>query len=269
MNVSRNFAVIDLEDNKELYLLRGGDFDKLRIDSFLEKEPETLIWLNRLNKQDVLWDIGANIGVYSIYASKTIGNKSYAFEPSSNNTLFIQQNINANKLNNLVTLYPIAVGKNHSYDLLDSKDNQYGHTGSEVRSSEYGNNNTKYLKEKYTQGCVVDSIDSLVEKGVPPPTHLKIDVDGLEPDIIKGAIKTLPKVKSILVEVVTKTHRKEMPEARYATPEVVEAHKNLLKYLKDIGFEEDQTLTSYSKLRCYKSGFEGLFNFICYNKNVE
>ena len=44
---------------------------KWRIETFYEKEPETLEWIDSFNnaKKIIFWDIGANIGLYSIYAA--------------------------------------------------------------------------------------------------------------------------------------------------------------------------------------------------------
>ncbi len=42
---------------------------KYRVNTFSSKEPETLDWIDSFNSDDVFWDIGANIGIYSIYAA--------------------------------------------------------------------------------------------------------------------------------------------------------------------------------------------------------
>ena len=46
-----------------------------------DNEPETLNFLNKLTNKDVLWDIGANVGVFTIYASKINKTQVVAFEP--------------------------------------------------------------------------------------------------------------------------------------------------------------------------------------------
>ena len=42
-----------------------------RADTFSQKEPETLAWIDTFQKNSVFWDIGANVGLYSIYPVKT------------------------------------------------------------------------------------------------------------------------------------------------------------------------------------------------------
>ena len=100
--MDKSFIKINLFKDQHLWFRKmNNEYDHVRLKDFFSKEPETLIWLNRLSKEDVLWDIGSNIGVYSIYAAKVIGNKTYAFEPSWKNTFFLQENIDINQFQNL------------------------------------------------------------------------------------------------------------------------------------------------------------------------
>ena len=55
-----------------------------RAKTFSTKEPETLEWIDSFSKSSVFWDIGSNIGLYSIYASLN-GIKSFSFEPMPEN----------------------------------------------------------------------------------------------------------------------------------------------------------------------------------------
>ena len=61
---------------------------RLRAETFLTKEPETLEWIDRMNDDSVLWDIGANVGIYSIYAAVSKRANVIAFEPSFFNLEF-------------------------------------------------------------------------------------------------------------------------------------------------------------------------------------
>ena len=55
---------------------------KYRIDTFFSKEPDTISWIKSFKANSVFWDIGANIGLYSVYASRISNCQTYAFEPS-------------------------------------------------------------------------------------------------------------------------------------------------------------------------------------------
>ena len=56
--------------------------NRFRIDTFSTKEPETLDWIDAIQEGSVLWDIGANVGLYSCYAAKARRCRVVAFEPS-------------------------------------------------------------------------------------------------------------------------------------------------------------------------------------------
>ena len=69
--------------------------------SFFTKEPETLDWINNFEQKEnlIFWDIGANIGLYSIYNSiKNKDSITISFEPSSSNLRILSRNISINKL---------------------------------------------------------------------------------------------------------------------------------------------------------------------------
>ena len=80
-----------------------------RIDTFASKEPETLEWIDSIPVGSVLWDVGANVGLYSIYAAKAQNCRVYAFEPSVFNLELLARNIFLNKLQNQITIIPLAV----------------------------------------------------------------------------------------------------------------------------------------------------------------
>ena len=87
----------------------------------MTKEPETINFINNFikinnkdkNKDLIFFDIGSNIGLYSIYASQTIDKiKVYSFEPSFNNLSILSKNISINNLNNKVFIMPFSVTEN-------------------------------------------------------------------------------------------------------------------------------------------------------------
>jgi hypothetical protein len=71
-----------------------------RADTFSSKEPETLEWIDEIPSGAILWDIGANVGIYSVYAAKARGCKVIAFEPSVFNLELLARNIFINELKN-------------------------------------------------------------------------------------------------------------------------------------------------------------------------
>ena len=163
---------------------------KNRVDRLLSKEPETNKWLNGFEKNSVFFDIGANIGIYSLYSAIKNENKVYAFEPHSANYKNLLDRINLNKLNNCEA-FCFAVSNKISLSHIGVKNMHEGVADNVVGS-----------KGDYYHGCVEIHLDYLVGKKVlPQPDYIKIDVDGFEDRVYKGAMSTIQQAKSVLIEV--------------------------------------------------------------------
>ena len=88
---------------------------KTRVDKFFTKEPGTIKWIDDFSKfgnsEDfIFWDIGSNIGLFSIYASIKHKNlKIFSFEPSTSNLVILSRNISINKLSERVIINQLAL----------------------------------------------------------------------------------------------------------------------------------------------------------------
>jgi FkbM family methyltransferase len=164
------------------------------------READTNKWLESLRHDDVFFDVGANNGVFALIASKIYGCKSYAFEPHYASYFILQQNIYANKLENLVTLYPLAISKDTTISNLYLSSKTAGKSlnqfGSKLESSNH------LWNAVIPQGSVSMSLDKVSELLGIVPTYLKIDVDGIESSIVKGATTILAdkRLKRIMIE---------------------------------------------------------------------
>ncbi len=175
-----------------------------RATGLLTKEPETISWIRRFEPDEVFWDIGANVGVYSIYAAAIRRSRVLAFEPSADNYMVLCRNAEVNRLQSRVTPYCIALAGKTELGFLSSNSrglgaalNQFGARG---EKSPYWTNNEGIC----AQGMVGFRVDDFIQQFAPPfPAHLKLDVDGLELSIIRGAVGTLAdrRVKSIMIEL--------------------------------------------------------------------
>lgn len=172
-----------------------------RAKTLLTKEPDTIEWIDSFSSGELLYDIGANVGMYSIYAASR-GVKVIAFEPESQNYAQLNRNIFLNQFQNHVTGLSMAVGKSSAIDYLFLSAFTVGGAVNNLGSSvDY---NHRPMESAFKQGVLSISLDDLIEKyNLPVPNHIKIDVDGLESDIIFGAEKTLSltELKSVLVEL--------------------------------------------------------------------
>src|SRR3990172_115673 len=99
--VEINGTPMIFDANEELHLLRA--------ELIASKEPETLEWIDSFADSAVLFDIGANIGVFSLYAALHRNCDVYAFEPEAKNYACLNKNIFLNKLGRRVRALNVAL----------------------------------------------------------------------------------------------------------------------------------------------------------------
>ncbi len=176
-------------------------FTKWRVDGIYSKEPSTLEWIAGFKADDILVDVGANVGMYSIWAAATKGTKVFAFEPESQNYALLNRNIVANQLQGRIKAYCIGLSDYRGLTDLHITDLRAG--GSCHSVGEALDYKHEPLNTAFQQGCVVSSLDELIStQTIPVPNHIKIDVDGFEPKVVAGAAMVLknPVVRSLLIE---------------------------------------------------------------------
>lgn len=175
---------------------------KWRVDSLFEKEPVTIQWISEFAPSDVLVDIGANVGMYSLWAAKTRGARVYAFEPEAQNYALLNRNIALNSAGDQVKAYCLALSDQAGYSELHLSALQPG--GSCHSLGERVDFKHEPMTPAYSQACIAARLDDLVAEGVvPTPAHIKIDVDGFEPKVIAGARRVLADrgLRSMLIEI--------------------------------------------------------------------
>lgn len=177
--------------------------EQYRVNTYSTKEPETLDWLDdNLQDDDVFFDVGANIGLYSLYAAKLKPEcKIYAFEPESQNYSKLCKNIVLNAATNIVPC-SLPLADREAFDFFYVGEMQPGSAlHSFGRLSDFrGGSDGAVLR----QGALSTTLDTLIARyKVPQPTLLKIDVDGIEGEILDGAGAVLKseKLRTILVEL--------------------------------------------------------------------
>ena len=156
-------------------------------------EPETVRWVEEsMGASSVFYDIGANVGVYSLIAARRHpGIQIVAFEPAGPNYGILVANMALNKV--AVPLLPIALGGRTRIDAF-----AYSTLRSGGARHQLGGR-TDYV---FQHPVIAYRLDELIQTfHLPPPTHLKIDVDGTERDILRGAERTLGNVRSMIVEI--------------------------------------------------------------------
>ena len=107
----RSYKSIKILD-KEIKFFVPNQLLEWRVDTYFSKEPETLEWIDSFQEKEnlIFWDIGANIGLYSIYNSlKHPKSTTIAFEPSSSNLRVLTRNISINNLEKNIKVVPIPL----------------------------------------------------------------------------------------------------------------------------------------------------------------
>lgn len=179
-----------------------------RADSLLTKEPLTVPWLETFKQDEVYVDIGANVGMYAIYAG-VVGARVFAFEPEALNYAELNKNIYVNDLHGRVTGYCMAMSDTVDISVLHLS--AFAFAGSHHDFGENWWREDRLIGGKMVerdkrpqQGCVSYTLDELVARSVvSAPNHIKIDVDGIEAKVVRGATATLqrPELKTVLLEV--------------------------------------------------------------------
>lgn len=153
---------------------------------------ESLILL--LKNGDVIYDIGANIGTYSVILAKAVGanGKVIAFDPEKESLIRLEENIKLNNLQNIFVVDKALGEKTMSEKLYIS-----GTTGNFSLVNIYD----KEAKSEVVE--VVNGDEFVAKHNLPIPTAVKIDVEGYEYSVLKGLEKTLqnPECKILCCEV--------------------------------------------------------------------
>lgn len=177
-----------------------------RADTLFSKEPETIQWIDAFTASSVFWDVGANVGTYSVYAlSRHADLRVVAIEPSPLNIELLVRNVASNDFSgNRFSLVPLAltdVTRESRFSLtnvdlggaLNAFGVDYGHDG-------------KSISSVISYETIGVALDDLVESfGLAPPNYLKIDVDGIEHLVLRGGAALLrrPELKAVLIELNT------------------------------------------------------------------
>jgi len=149
--------------------------------------------------------VGANVGIYSIYAAMRNQNSQiFAFEPEYSNLHQLKQNILNNQLANKIGIYSIAFNDKSGISYLHIHDETPGAALSTVSDEELSKTVTGH-KIVWKEGIAVMTLDEFCDQVGIQPTMIKIDVDGNELSILKGGAKTFmdSRLRSVFIEVDT------------------------------------------------------------------
>jgi FkbM family methyltransferase len=152
------------------------------------KEPGTIAWLDeQLQPGDVFLDVGANMGVYTLYAAQRVGARGHVFavEPHLRNAVALLDNVLANGLQERVSLLTVALCDAPGAARFDYREWRTGSSHSQLSLAGVEGKGIGELK-------IVQSIDALIEaETIRAPNLIKVDVDGIESLIVRGMARLL------------------------------------------------------------------------------
>jgi len=217
-------ALSDQEKSTTLSLRTPNAVCRYRAETFETKEPETLKWIDEYGGDGAFYDIGANVGLYSLYFALTQSGSVFAFEPSALNLRLLAQNISDNGLAERIAIVPVALSDKNQFASFRLSMLEEG--GSMSTFGELFGHDGESLSVEMAYETLGMSLDFMLESGLisEPPALLKIDVDGIEHLILRGARSALAgtALRSILIEV---------------NEEFTDLRLEVQQTLRDFGFE--------------------------------
>jgi FkbM family methyltransferase len=186
-------------------------------------EPVIAQFYDKFLEQGMVYiDCGANIGIYSITAAQRVGSEGavYSFEPQPDIFHRLLANVHLNQLEN-VHAYRLAVGDNaEAVELVQLRD----HVASYVRSLQTGTNPTVR--------CNCTTLDAFfAEHPIERADVLKIDVEGYELKVLRGARTMISRFRPKLIQFEYYANYPMLPRSEWPTLEDYRA------FFKEVGYE--------------------------------
>ena len=262
-----NYIEKIINGKKTLFFCPGTE-TKRRTESIFTKEPETIKFIDNFDKniEDrkkdlIFFDIGTNIGLYSIYASQKINNiKVFSFEPSFQNLSILSKNVGINNLSNKISILPFSLTENNnkvpffSSEFYETKDKEGG------AINYFGNLNNLFVDENNMDKALIyktfgTNLDYLIEENIVPiPDAIKIDTDGQELKILRGSKNLLKSCENLKIQI-------ELDEKN------INDFKEIVKMLELNGFKFINKLRNDNYHKNIK--FSEVYNYLFEKKDKE
>jgi FkbM family methyltransferase len=156
------------------------DLERWRVETFWTKEPETIAWIDSFEPEQLFLDVGANIGLYSLYAAATRNVRVVGVEPHPNNWLAFMTNIRLGRLKGKITPLRALAQEKNQMEHFFCGDLQAGYSG-----TGRGANATAVFPQDYKNPVPGFTVDWLTD-AFGFFQHIKIDVDGEELRVLDG-----------------------------------------------------------------------------------
>lgn len=186
-----------------------------RVKSIWRKEPLTIKWLYTIDRDTVFLDVGANVGMYTMLAAAQ-GAQVYSLEAEAKNYALLKKNCELN--HNSVQAFHLGAWDHTGESEIYIHKQGVGAALHSVGESVDWNLQPKQSRE--TQTVPVTRLDDFCDQHRIEPTHIKIDVDGMEHRVVGGAEHTLRHCEQILIELNCR----------------LSEHRDLIPHIERLGF---------------------------------
>jgi FkbM family methyltransferase len=191
-----------MKEKKQLILFSPNQFSSYRAETIFTKEEDTIQWIKSCGSHDALFiDIGANIGIYTLFYLSYFSGKAIAVEPGFEHLSLLSRNLSVNNLSDRCTIIPLPINSRAErtrirFHLSDgpgpaSKTEEYDKS----RESSFFTS-TINLSMLLVNGKFIseDNLQNLV---------IKIDVDGPEMEVLSGIWDLLESCRkvSLMIEI--------------------------------------------------------------------
>jgi len=187
-------AIINIEKNIKCICYPDSSYGSMVVYNRWPEYGVIKNIISNLSGRDVYVDVGANFGDTTLVAAAHTKGEIYAFEPSPVAYPRLKENIRLNNLSNQIIAEQIILSDHIGYaNFVDTSTSETSHLSSKKDTSDY-------IKIK---SCTLD--DYAREKNIKTIKLLKIDVEGSELIVLRGAKKLLAehRIRNILVELNT------------------------------------------------------------------
>jgi FkbM family methyltransferase len=253
-------SVSEIEINKKLIKFwTPSNYSKWMIDHFLQKEKlvEKFILEIPDDENTIFWDIGANLGVFSIFcASNKEKTKIISFECSPSAVLAISKNISLNNFENRISIFQLGITdkKNCFLTLKEDRDSlgdQFNSLGKDFDFEDQEINNAKNEYKIFSNSVH----DVLQNNALEVPDYIKLDVGSFELEVLEGFGDFLenPKIKSIVTEM--KFGSKKVDKYIFDKEKLTEKSNKIYKILYKAGFKSQHLENNKKKEGWYLDVF--------------
>jgi FkbM family methyltransferase len=176
-------------------------------------EPHVLSWLREwLQPGDTFWDIGANFGFTALPAARIVGTSGrvIAVEPSPSNLTWLKRHIALNQCDNIVTVVEAAICEQNSGSVTFSLLNDGRSASNSLMFSSTVNGESPEVTRQIS--VPAKSLDGLLAEQGRAPKLVKIDVEGAELIVIKGATQLLSSDKAPILLLAVHPFWQATPE---------------------------------------------------------